>query len=59
MLDGLHGMKREVNVTWSCMYIHGHQDTANGADLDRWVLLNIECDYRAKWYISQIYNRCR
>ena len=41
-------------MQWLTRHIKGHQDEVEGAELDRWALLNVECDLRAKTYLTQI-----
>ena len=50
LLSGIHGMKEESNIKWTSRHIKGHQDNDEYADLDKWALLNIECDIRAKQF---------
>ena len=62
ILSGLHGLKRELEITWDYRHIAGHQEDVEGAELDKWAILNIECDVRAKGYWSDlrsIGSRCR
>ena len=54
LLSGIHGLKRDMDVTWTYRHIPGHQDNIPLANLDRWAILNIECDYRAKLFMTTI-----
>ena len=45
ILSGAHGLKRTMDVTWIYRHILGHQDDIPLANVDKWVILNIECDY--------------
>ena len=53
-LSGLHGLNRELDTTWVYRHIAGHQEDVAGAELDRWALMNIEFDVRAKDYWSEL-----
>ena len=35
-------------------HVAGHDDDVVETYLDRWALINIECDYRAKFYMTDI-----
>ena len=54
ILSELHGVKKGMDVNWKYRHIAGHQEDVAGAVLDRWALLNIECDIRAKDYWAQL-----
>ena len=55
IISGIHGLKRNMYVKWLYRRIPGHQDDTPLENLDRWAILNIECDYRAKLFMSTIY----
>ena len=57
ILSGLHGLKRNMDITWDYRYIAGHQEDVKGAELDRWAILNIECDVRAKGYWAELQSK--
>ena len=54
ILSGLYGINYELDMTWNSRHISWYHGDDAHADLERWVLLNIEWDYRAKCYISDI-----
>ena len=54
ILSGMHGYLLESNLEWVPRHIKGHQDDISEAELDRWAHLNIECDLRAKDYLTEI-----
>ena len=54
IISGIHGLTEESNIQYLTRHIKGHQDDRSEADLDRWALLNIECDLRAKHFMSDI-----
>ena len=54
ILSGLYGLKREMDTTWRYRHIAGHQEDMTRTILDKWALLNIECDNRAWEYWIQL-----
>ena len=54
ILSGMHGYLLESNLEWVPRHIKGRQDSIAEGDLDRWAHLNIECDLRAKIYLTDI-----
>ena len=54
ILSGIHGYVDTSNIDWYTRHIKGCQDDVATADLDRWAHLNIECGYRAKYYLLEI-----
>ena len=46
LISGLHGIKRTLEVHWTCRHIYGQQEDTSGTALDQWTLLNIKCDYK-------------
>ena len=48
-------MTAKSKLRFSTRHIKGHQDDIEKADLDKWALLNIECDLRAKEYWKDIF----
>ena len=54
IISGIHGLTEESNIQYLTRHIKGYQDDISEADLDRWALLNIECDLRAKQFMSDI-----
>ena len=48
LLSGLHGIKLEMDIPRGYRDIPDNQDDTYEEGLDRWVLLNIEYDYRTK-----------
>ena len=54
ILSGMNGYLLESNLEWVPRHIKGHQDDIAEAELDRWAHLNIECDLRAKDYLTEI-----
>ena len=54
LISGIHGMMRDSGITCHTRHIKGHQDEVKGAILDRWAVLNVECDLRAKTYLHEI-----
>jgi Reverse transcriptase (RNA-dependent DNA polymerase) len=45
-----HTFALHPGIHWGFQHIKGHQDDVQGAELDRWALLNIACDLDAKAY---------
>ena len=54
MISGIQGMTNDSKIQYSTRHIKGHQDDIAEADLDKWAILNIECDLRAKEFWKEI-----
>ena len=48
MISCIHGLTEKSKVHYNTRHIKEHPDDIAEADLDRWALLNIERDIRAK-----------
>jgi hypothetical protein len=48
LITATRAMLQQCPVTWIPHHVKGHQDDDHTATLDRWALLNIEMDTRAK-----------
>ena len=46
-----------MDTTWNYRHVAGHQEDVAGAALDRWAVLNIECDVRAKGYWAALQSK--
>ena len=54
IISGIHGITVISNLKITTRHIKGHQDDMSEANLDKWAILNIECDLRAKDFMTAI-----
>jgi hypothetical protein len=53
LLSAIRKLRNSTPISWTTRHIKGHQDASQTLDeLDRWALLNVEMDTRAKNHIS-------
>ena len=55
LIAAIRSALRRVPIVWKPRHVKGHQDDDESAVLDRWALINIEMDLKAKehWYFVQ------